>query len=196
MTAELLKDLNSDCLQHGYGRKKWWADQLQVPPLTISHWLSKRQKPNGKNTLLIQNLLKNIENQKQTSHWVEALWDCYYSKQEAPPKFMGLVILEILSTPLLDSRTLALLSWFVEKQKLIFDVPQTDVLRNRLGWLLEISGIKSNFLPHHFSKPQPLLAFAEQSKALKKYLLSLQTPTGKKWQVFDCSLSSIKDSLL
>jgi len=190
-----MEDLKSDCSHHGYGRKKWWADQLGIPPLTLSHWLAGRQRPNGKNALGIRNILKQGEDDERRTIWKEYLWESYYGGEKISGKILPLVILEILSLSTLDSRSLGLLSRLVEQERPSFPIPHRGPLKNRLGWLLEISGQKTSISPDRSVPNQSLLPSSLQSASLAKHFLRFQTNLGKKWRVFDCPLGSIKASL-
>lgn len=182
--------LKEDCLTHGFGRKAWWARQLKVPPLTISHWLAKRQKPNGIHT---QNILLTLEEEtaKETSEtWVNHLWKIYYSSQHLlfPPEvdlsskegpsdrkqvvgssiviekdMFILLAVNILHAPSVDTRTLALLSNGVETYQAAFSkvFRFNERLVNRLGWLLEISNQLAPFKPFS-TRIDPMLPFAEK----------------------------------
>lgn len=195
MGQMVIEKLKKDCLRHGYGRKKWWADLLGVPPLTLSHWIAGRQNPNGKNSLQILTLLKQVEKDTQGEAWKESLWDAYYSGQPIPSKILSMIILEILSLSGVDSRTLALLSRLIERFHPEISAPDKPGLKNRLGWLMEISGQKPHFAPYCAAGTQTLFKLFPQSGRLKKYLRHYQTPLGKKWRLYDCPLQSIKDSL-
>ncbi len=192
---DLLRQIKSDCAHYGYGRKKWWADQLGVPPLTFSHWLAGRQKPNGKHALLLEEMLYQGERDKRRKTWKEYLWDCYYSGESISSKILPAVILEILSLSYLDSRTLALLSHVVEREKLVLEEPSSNKLKNRVGWLLEISGQKAPFKPAR-SSSHFLLPLSPKRPKLVKYLGRYQTAAGMKWRLQDCPLDKLKASLL
>lgn len=194
---DVLRQIKSDCAHHGYGRKKWWADKFGVPPLTFSHWLAGRQKPNGKHALLMKEILDQNESNKRRKTWKENLWDCYYAGESIPSKILSGIILEILSMSCLDSRTLALLSHFVEREKLTLTLeePSSNRLKNRLGWLLEVSGQKAAFKPVR-SPREILLPFSPGRPQLGKYLCRYQTAVGKKWRLYDCPLDQLKASLL
>ncbi len=191
----LLKKLQKDCLVHGYGRKKWWADQLGIPPLTLSHWLAGRQQPNGNHALMIQEVLQENEKKYDGVVWKNYLWDTYYLGEKVPAKILPLIILNVLSLPTIDTRTLALLSRFVEKYHPIFETPLSAQNNNRLGWLIEISGQKAQFKPEQRRHNREILPLTSRSKAFRHYLEKQQTPLGKKWHLFDCPLDTTKASL-
>lgn len=196
MPINIIDQLNEDCKTHGYGRKKWWADTLQVPPLTVSHWLHGRQRPNGIHSLKIQNIINDTKNKSSKIIWKNVLWDCYYSKQKIPDKVLSAQIIEILSLPAIDSRTLALLSYYIERNQVEFPYQESPELRNRLGWLLEVSKKTATFEPHAFRRSQSILVIAQTNPTLSKHLQSFQTDIGKKWKVFDCPIDSTKSSFL
>lgn len=195
MTTSMIGRLKQDCFIKGYGRKTWWAEQLGIPPLTLSHWLAGRQRPNGQHTLRIKEILDQEERDKQLEVWEDYLWDCYYGGQAIPTKILPAVILQVLSISSVDSRTLALLSRTVERERPTFDIPESGEFRNRLGWLLEVSEHKVPFLPDRSIKTQALLSLSSQSSGMKRYLNHYQTPSGKKWRIYDCPLDSLKRSL-
>jgi hypothetical protein len=195
VNPDIIKLLNKDCKTHGHGRKKWWADALQVPPLTVSHWLHGRQRPNGKHSLQIQTICESAQKNNSRTVWKNLLWDCYYGNQKIPDNILSAQIIEVLSLPAIDSRTLALLSYYVERNQLEFPLQESPELRNRLGWLLEVSGKETDIKPHAFRRPRPILVIA-QSPALSKHLQSFQTDLGKKWKILDCPLESTKSSFL
>lgn len=187
-----LEQLKKDCSLHGYGRKKWWADQLKVPPLTLSHWLAGRQHPNGPHATKMKELLDQVGKTPLQERWKEYIWDCYYTNEHPSSKILPLIILEILSLPEIDTRTLALLSKIIEKDKPQFDIPDSDQLKNRLGWLLEASKFKVPFTPVVLTKAQSFGNF----KGSLSYLRQFQTTLGKKWRVYDFPIKKLKDSLL
>lgn len=192
---QLLQRLRKDCIQHGYGRKKWWAERLGVPSLTLSHWLSGRQRPNGKHAIQIQKILDGFEGEKRLQAWQECLWDSYYSGQPIPKKILSFILLETLERPTIDSRTLALMSCLVEKQGPSFEIPCFAKVKNRLGWLLEVSGRKPPFTPDESNGVQCLLPIPGKSGRLRKYLKKYQTSIGRKWKILDCPLNKMKSSL-
>lgn len=193
--SPLLEELKKDLTQHGYGRRKWWADRLGIPPLTLSHWLADRQRPNGKNALAIRNILGQLEDDERRAIWKEYLWESYYSGEKIPKRILPVLILEILSLSTLDSRSLSLLSRLVEKERPRFPIPSQGRLKNRLGWLLAVSGQAVPFAPDLSLPSQSLLPSSLQSSQLEKYFRRFQTGLGKKWRIYDCPLDSIKASL-
>lgn len=196
MPFDIINRLNKDCKTHGHGRKKWWAHALQVPPMTVSHWLHGRQQPNGKHSLQIQTICEDAKQKKSRTVWKNLLWDCYYSNQKIPEILLSAQIIEILSLPAIDSRTLALLSYYVERNQLEFPLQESPELRNRLGWLIEVSGKATEFQPHPLRKVQPLSDTPTRSLALKKKFEALQTKLGKKWHVMDFPLNTTKESFV
>ncbi len=192
----IISAFTRDCTTQVRGRKKWWADRLEVPPLTISHWLSGRQRPNGTHALVIREILAEEEEEKKKRLWVEHLWDCYYSGQEIPSRILSTIILEILSLPAIESRTLALLLRLLEKQRPSFEtVPSSAKMKNRLGWLLTAAGLSPAFHPDRKEKPQLILPSPAISQRLEKHFRRYQTPLGKQWRIYDCLLDTLKDSL-
>ncbi len=191
----IVQSLQKDCEANGRGRKKWWAEQLGVPALTLSHWLAGRQKPRGENAVAIYQSLEQIKEKQHKKKWVDCLWDCYYSGQEIPLPLLPLLILEILSLSVFEVRTLALVSRMIERKKPDFPEPESARLKNILGWLLTVSGQKPSFSPVRHEPVQNILKYSTSSEKLKKYFKGFQTAAGKKWRVLDCPLQSLKDSL-
>lgn len=191
----ILKQLQKDCANHGYGRKKWWADQLGIPPLTLSHWLAGRQQPNGTHALRIRDILQESEKKQEGTAWKNYLWDSYYLGEAVPVKILPLIILTVLSLPVIDTRTLALLSRLVEKHHPVIDSPTSSTLRNRLGWLLEVSGQKAPFKPEQLFHDRELLPLTSETREFRRYLKKQRTPLGRKWHLLDCSLDTTKASL-
>jgi hypothetical protein len=189
VTDSVIKILEKDCRTHGRGRKAWWAKKLGVPPLTVSHWLHGRQNPNAQRTILIKEFFDANRNSNRRDKWKQILWDCYYQNVPIAPLILAAIVIEILSLPTIDSRTLALLSHLVERLPNTTEtlLPTSDfVLDNRIGWLVETTGLQAAFEPNPFKKSQPLLAIP----------LSFQTRLGKKWHLIDCPLQPIKEQLL
>ncbi|MDO8519668.1 MAG: hypothetical protein Q7T11_05855 [Deltaproteobacteria bacterium] len=194
MLTELVRQVANDCAQHGYGRKRWWADKLQVPPLTLSHWLAGRQNPDGGHALAIKSYFDAKENDRRAEKSRLILWQSYYGHEKIPSFLLPNFILDALSKTSLDSRTLALLSVFVEHTDCPFEEPEGK-LKNRLGWLLEVSGRRAPFKPQKSSPRQDILESGLHSPRLKKYLRGFQTQWGKKWSISDCPLDEMKESL-
>lgn len=187
--------VKADCALRGRGRKAWWARKLGVPPLTLSHWLAERQKPSGHNALAIRQILEQLDREKKYAPWEDCLWDCYYSKQDVPPKILPLIVMEILSKPVLAVRTTALIIRFLQKQRPSFEKPSSGVLRNRVGWLLETAKIDGSFRPDRSTEVQPLFLAPSSKGSLLSYFRRHQTPVGRRWKIFDCSLEETLKSI-
>ncbi len=192
--------LEKDCSAQGFGRKAWWAKQLGVPPLTISHWLAGRQKPNGQHTRFILDVLQEETATHDSPVWINFLWESYFKKISLAPKFLESIIPLILQTKSISTRTVAFLSFITEKSKLRFmpALQATSKLKNRLGWLMEVSNLSVSFEPEKRT-PDFLISIFEsldQSADGKNYLLKQQTKIGKKWSIYDCDLSTIKRKFL
>lgn len=192
--------LEKDCNEHGFGRKAWWAKQLGVPPLTISHWLAGRQKPNGQHTRFILDVLQEETATQNFPIWINFLWESYFKKTSLEPHFLESIIPLIFQTKSLSTRTLAFLSFITGKFKLSFmpALQATSKLKNRLGWLMEVSNLSASFEPKKRT-PDFLVSIFEsldQSADGKNYLLKQQTQIGKKWSIYDCDLSAIKRKFL
>lgn len=199
MELPLIKLLENDCKAHGRGRKSWWAKYLDVPPLTLSHWFAGRQTPNGERAILIYEKLNEIEKKREASQWIACLWGLYYNCKGTHhySDLLQLIIPKCLAVSL-DSRTLALLSYFVESEDIEFVEVADPRLSNRIGWLLEVSGKKTILKVHREIDTQPILSIAMgdySSLHMKRYIQSQQTVYGKKWKIFDCDLSHLKESL-
>lgn len=195
MLNSLLQGVKKDCLAQGYGRKKWWADRLDVPPLTLSHWLAGRQRPSGEHSLEIRETLDWLQQDQMAGRWQDFLWDAYYAGEAIPKRLMPDLILLILSKNRVDSRTLALLSLITEKPTVNLPIAELPSIQNRIGWLLEVSGKKATFKPVRSVAVQSLLESASRSAGLEQYLKRFQTKIGKKWKIYDCPLEEIKKSL-
>lgn len=195
MLHVLLQEVQKDCITHGYGRKRWWAKRLGVPPLTLSHWLAKRQHPSGAHALKIRETLDWLEQNDMATRWKDYLWDSYYTGWRVPHQLMPEVILIILSRNGIDSRTLGLLSQVVEHVSITLPITSSALIQNRLGWLLEISKKVSPFNPIRSVPTQMLFQVGFHSSGLERYLKKFQTKWGKKWKVYDCPLEKIKKSL-
>lgn len=192
---QVVLDLKADCLRGGRGRKAWWARQLGIPPLTLSHWLAGRQRPNGRNALTIREMLGQLEQRKKCGPWEDYLWDCYYSKQDIPSKILSLVAIEILSAAVIGVRTAALMVRFFQKQRPSFEKPSSGTLRNRAGWLLEAAGLEPSFSPDRLTKVQSVFLSPSRQGSLDSYFRRNQTPIGRKWKIYDCSLDETLKSI-
>lgn len=195
MDSSLIDEVRRDCASHGYGRKKWWADQLDIPPLTLSHWLAGRQQPNGAHALRIQEIFQKSKKNKEDTAWKNYLWDAYYLGETVPIRILPLIISNVLSLPTVDSRTLALLSRLVEKYRPTFEIPSMGAPKNRLGWLLEVSAQKAPFKPEQLPNDRAFLSLASKTREFLRYLKKQQTPLGRKWHLFDCPIEATKESL-
>lgn len=200
MITSLLNALEADCARSGHGRKKWWAAQLGIPPLTLSHWLRRRQLPNGLHALAIQQQLNQNDLDRDSRKWLQYLTTLYYDNAPCPPELLTLAIPQILSVSTLDVRSVALLSALIEKQgKVDFDLPTDPKLANRLGWLSEVSGHPAPFSAYKRNGTQHLFTIGNvhaHSERFRRYFYSKQTPLGKKWMIYDTDLTSLKESFL
>lgn len=189
VTQEIARDSRA----HGRGRKKWWADRLGIPPLTLSHWLAGRQSPSGRHALAIREMINAQEREEHIRTWMDRLWETHFAKEKVPSTLLPMIVVEILSVSKVDSRSWALISLFVESTKgAHWERPADPRLRNRLGWLLAISRIRAAWKPVRKGAPQPLsLQFAGTDPYFQKF----QTKTGKKWRILDFSLDELKNSL-
>lgn len=197
---EELNLVKEDCAANGYGRKKWWAEYLGVPQLTISHWLAARQLPNAKHLKLIQNRLNELQADTTSETLQDHLWELYYQGFNVEPSFIVFLTLEILEASSIEVRTLSLLSLFIENLKAFnFETPADNNLRNKLGWLLETAQFTPSFKPATLKAAISLIKVPAKplnQDLLISYLKKHQTVLGEKWQVFDCSIDQIKESLI
>lgn len=191
----LLQGVQKDCIAHGYGRKRWWASRLGVPPLTLSHWLAGRQHPSGAHALKIREMLDWLGQDDMAGRWKGYLWDSYYGGWRVPYQFLPDIIFVVLSRNRIDSRTLGLLSRIVEHVPVRLPMALSAPIQNRIGWLLEISGKKALFRPVRSVSTQVLLEAGFHSQGLERYLKRFQTKWGKKWRIYDSPLEKIKKSL-
>jgi len=193
---KVLALLKKDFQEYGYGRKKWWAERLNIPPLMISHWRAGRQYPSGQHVEAIFDIFEHLEADKYLPLWANHLYEIYFSHLKVDENILKEIIYQILKAETIEPRTLALASLFVEKYKLEFE-PTEDRLINRLGWLLESANIKPHFKPtlkktEFFVKVDLPL----DSKTLHAYLKKQQTKQGKRWHLFDASITQIKESFI
>jgi hypothetical protein len=195
MKFALITALREECRQHGRGRKAWWARKIGIPPLTFSHWLAGRQRPNGHHALAIKAVLEEVTRKKNDGVWENRLWECYFSNQGIPDPLLPPILLEVLSGPSLKVRTAALLVRLAKDGRSSFPTPASPILRNRVGWLLETAGLKAPFSPDRSVETQPLFLEASGSSAMKNYLRRRQTSHGRKWKIYDSSLDETVESL-
>lgn len=192
--------VKEDCASYGYGRKKWWAEQIGVPQLTISHWFANRQLPNAKNLKSIQNELNELHTNKASEALREHLWELYYQDFNVDSYFIKFATIEILKAKEIDSRTLGLLSFYIERLGAFdFKVPSENNLRNKLGWLLETAKVSPSFEPAKLKEPLGLIKLSIKplnKDLLISYLSKQQTKLGRKWHVFDCPINQIKENLI
>lgn len=191
----IIREILRDCRQHGWGRKKWWADALGVPPLTVSHWFANRQKPDGPHTSRIMQVLQQRQKDERVGKLAEQLWQLY-SDGDSPPQVMfPLIVEDMLAATILDTRTLALLSLWVERVRISWQAPPSEAIGNRLGWFMEISSQKPQWQPNRHTSMQRIFASTHTGKSADIYWRRFQTRVGRKWKVWDCSLAEIKKSL-
>ncbi len=192
--------INRDCEFHGHGRKKWWAENLGVSSMTLSHWIVGRRHPSAKHLENIFILCEAVASNNEKSGLADNLWQAYYEKKELPTEILKAVCENLLRSNGLKTRLLALLSYLFEKSKPspYSEPPVIHSWRNRIGWLYESAGLNPGFKPAEIDTT-PLLEISSAStgdmKTIKKYLRAHQTELGKKWNVYDCSLNDLKSKL-
>lgn len=197
----LIEYMYQDCLQHGYGRKKWWAEKLNVSPMMISHWIAGRRNPNASHFNEIYIAIEEIIASQQKVVWSDFLWKRYYENNKISDSLLFNIVENLLKSEGLPTRLLALLSWFFENNtiKPCLQPPVVSLWKNRLGWLYESAKRKPGFSSSKLKKTGTLLEISTpdmlEEKYFKEYLLSKQTNLGHKWQLYDCSLDTIKEQL-
>lgn len=199
--SEIVQFIKTDCQIHGRGRKKWWADQLGVAPMMLSHWLSGRRSPSSGHLNDIYSTAEQIKAENQKAHYADILWRHYYDNQAIDPFILRSAAERLMVSKGLPSRLLGLLSWLFEEfrpQAYEFgELPLSALCKNRLGWLYDSAGLKPGFEPHPFKQIQPLLEIGQidSSNVMEKYLSRQQTSLGKRWHLYDFPLSELKEQL-
>ncbi|MBI1869578.1 MAG: hypothetical protein HYS07_00115 [Chlamydiae bacterium] len=200
MLNQVSKHLKEDCREHGFGRKAWWARRLEVPALTISHWLAHRQDPNGTHTQLILDVFQEETATQNSPVWINFLWKCYFEKIPVEREFFQSIIPLILQAKSLNTRTLAFLSNIIIlfQLQLTSSLHASSKLKNRIGWLMEISNFTPTIEPERRKWDFLCDIFESLNRWSngKKYLIKQQTPIGKKWFIYDCDLTAIKRKFL
>ncbi len=202
-SVAMIDFMRQDCANTGHGRKKWWANKLSVSQMTLSHWLVGRRTPSAShwNTFFI--ISEELQANNEREMWSNWLWKNYYDNSGIEPILLKQVAKNLLKTDGLQSRVLALLSWFFAKyepppleQSEFFGASQW---RNKMGWLYESAGLQSNLKPIGLNEPETLLDVSNldlsDSDVARSYLKGQQTELGRKWQLFDCSMETLKDKL-
>ena len=197
--SEILQFVQTDCQIHGRGRKKWWADQLGIPPMMLSHWLAGRRSPSAGHLNDMHFIVEEIKAESQKADFSEFLWRHYYDNWSLDPVILRSVAERLLLSKGLNSRLLALLSWLFEefspKPYEIAELPLSALWQNRLGWLYESAGLNPGFEPRLFEQTRPLLEIGPTNlgNRLEKYLTRKQTSLGKRWGLYDCPLNELKE---
>lgn len=190
---EIVQKIQTDCNAHGRGRKAWWANRLGIPPLTLSHWLARRQSPSGTHALAIWEILEKQRQSQLARTLLDRLWRVHYNGEKIPSVLLPTIIDEIISCPILDSRSWALVSLFVGSTKDVsWEIPTEPAVRNRLGWLLAVSGTKAPWKVVGNVEPQ---CISPQLGAAGKYFWKLQTGNGRRWRILDFPLDEMKKLL-
>lgn len=197
---DVIEFINRDCKLHGHGRKKWWAENLGVSSMTLSHWLVGRRQPSAKHLENIHILCESVFANNEKSELADSLWQAYYDKKELPAEILKAVCEKLLKSGDLQTRLIALLSYLFEQSKPApyHEPPVMNSLRNRLGWLYESANLDAGFKPAKIETTQLLelsTAGSGEKKVIKKYLSAQQTELGGRWRVYDCSLDDLKSKL-
>ena len=199
--SEILQFVQTDCQIHGRGRKKWWADQIGIAPMMLSHWLAGRHSPSAGHLNDIYFITEEIKAENQKSDLSEFLWRHYYDNGVLDPYILRNVAERLLISKGLNSRLLALLSWLFEefspKPYEIVELPLSALWQNRLGWLYESAGLNPGFEPRLCRQTQSLLEIGptDFGNRLDKYLTQKQTSLGKRWDLYDCPLDELKEQI-
>jgi hypothetical protein len=90
---------------------------------------------------------------------------------------------------------MALLVRILRQQQPVFEQPEGGRLQNRLGWLLDVSGLSPSFRPNRSAQPQSLFLSPARQGSLDSYFRRNQTPAGRKWKVYDCALDETLQSI-
>ncbi len=196
-TLQVIERIEKDCQEKGHGRKKWWAEILGIHQQTLSYWLHAHRRPRGQRVQQMNDLLSIMNKNSEIEIWRDYLLDIYLGDREINKTIVVEAINKIMSSEVVDSRTLGFLSFVVENTDIDdFDV-RYPLLRNRLGWLLEISGKHACFRPAK-SKTMPLvdIGSSQANPAVIKYLKKIQTPIGRRWHVYDADITDIRGSYI
>ena len=197
--SEILQFVQYDCQIHGRGRKKWWADQIGIAPMMLSHWLAGRRSPSAGHLNGIHFIAEEIKAESQKADLSEFLWRHYYDNLALDPVILRSVAERLLLSRGLNSRLLALLSWsfeeFSPRQYEIAELPLSALWQNRLGWLYESAGLDPGFEPRLFEQTRSLLEIGPTNSGnrLEEYLTRKQTSLGKRWDLYDCPLNELKE---
>jgi len=198
--SNIIEFVNRDCELRGHGRKKWWAENLGVSSMTLSHWIVGRRHPSTKHLENLFVLSESIIADQERTKLADSLWKSYYDKRVIQPEILKVVVENLLRSSCLQPRLLALLVYLFEKTtpSPYSEPPIMHPLRNRLGWLYESAGLDGGFKPAD-TETIRLLELSDtvtgDQKIIKKYLSTDQTELGKKWRVYDCSLGKLKANL-
>ncbi len=201
--SAIIDFMRRDCAGKGHGRKKWWAERLGVSQMTLSHWFVGRRKPNAAHWNTLFTVSEELQANNEKEMWSNWLWQKYYDNREIEPILLKQVAKNLMKTNGLQSRVLALLSWFFTKLEPPL-IEQSDFFgvsrwQNKMGWLYESAGLESDLKPARLSKPGTVLDMSNldisNSDVYRSYLESQQTDLGRKWQLYDCALDELKEKL-
>ncbi len=194
---QVIERIRKDCEENGHGRKKWWADNLGIHQQTLSYWLHGHRTPSRKHFEDIDNLVSVLNKEKEFAAWKNYLFYLHYSKQKIPNDLLKDFIIKLLSSETVDSRLLGFLSFIIKNSNIENLSHLNPYLKNRLGWLLEVSGKSPVFKPAKmktmFFVRTPL---NKSNPKTINYLKKIQTPAGKRWKLYDCEINEIRRSFI
>ena len=197
----IVEFLRRDCETNERGRKKWWADKLGVSPMMLSHWLVGRRRPNAAHISKLFFAYEELKASKEREAWSTWLWQNYYDNKDVAPALLKNVAQSLMKADGLQSRTLALLSWFFSKSKPMpfaqSEILNVGIWNNKIGWLYESAGLQSDLKPERANGSAMLLDVSsfERSDHFYSYLERQQTELGRKWRLYDCPLDELKEKL-
>ena len=202
-TIAIIAFLLQDCQTNGHGRKKWWANRLGVSQMTLSHWVAGRRKPNAAHLNALFVAYEELQSNREKEIWSNLLWQNYYENKAIAPSLLRAIAQRLMKADGLQSRTLALLSWFFAKYAPSHYEPSESLnvshWNNRLGWLYESAGLQSGLKPSRSNGNGTLLEIStfdnKNGHLFRSYLERQQTSLGRKWHLYDCPLDEIKEKL-
>lgn len=203
ISRPLIDFVRNDCEARGRGGKKWWASKLEVSQMTLSHWLVGRREPNAFHMSAFYIAFEESQANKEKAAWTNWLWQNYYENRELDPALLKAVALQLVKADGLQSRTWALLSWYLAKYG-ASPFKETELLAatrwsNKVGWLYESAGLEVHVEPIRSSAPGMILDIAvldlPRGDKYRSYLERQQTALGKKWFLYDCPLERLKEKL-
>ena len=194
---QVIERIRKDCEEYGHGRKKWWAENLGIHQQTLSYWLHGQRTPRAYQVQQIFDRFSIMNKPEEAQAWASLLRNSYFNHQTINQQILVTAIKTILSSSTVEVRTLAFLSYILEVSDIEELYDSNSLLRNRLGWLLEMSGKQPNFRPAK-TQYKPIINAPGSFSNPKTiaYLKKTQTPIGKRWHIYDADLSQIKRSFI